>query len=241
LQRLVIKPFLLLHLLEKLGPDVVFKRVGKRPSDQPFYSNEQLVADGFRPRNPMLNSGAMLLSTYLEGATPREQGTVFLDWLNAHAGTDFKVHEPTLDEMLTGEDGENTRLSKLLERAGHVDNARAAFEIYFHVCCIAGTVTDLARLGLLLAMPKAELSPQHQSTVTALTLTCGLYEASAEWAVDVGVPCKSGVSGCIVGIVPGQGSLATFTPWLDAGGNPMAGMTMLRAMAQDMSLGLFHC
>ena len=234
-----IKPFLLLHLLELLGHDAVFEHVDKQPSDLPFYSTEQLIADGLRPRNPMLNSGAMLLSTRLRGESPQRQCEGFLLWLNRLAGTTLKVHAPTLHEMLTRPDGENTALANLLAHAGHITDARAAFEVYFRVCCIAGTVADLARLGLLLALPHADISPENQATTTALTLTCGLYEASAAWASEVGVPSKSGVSGCIIALVPGQGAVATFTPWLDPGGNPRTGMSMLRSMAEELGLGAF--
>ncbi len=234
-----IKPFLLLHLLETLGPEAVFETVGKRPSDAAFFCTDQLAADGLRPRNPMLNSGAMLLCTYLQGETPQAQCEGLLRWLNERAGTALAVDHATLEAMLSKPDSENTKLAKMLARAGHVADARAAFEVYFWVCCLAGTVADVARLGLLLAFPRADLAAQNQAMTTGLMLTCGLYEASPEWAVEVGLPTKSGVSGCLVAIVPGEGALATHTPWLDAGGNPLVGMAMLRQMAGELMLGRF--
>jgi len=44
-------------LLEQLGAEAVFARVGMEPSDEPF-SLKQLADQGW-PRNPMLNSGAI--------------------------------------------------------------------------------------------------------------------------------------------------------------------------------------
>lgn len=60
-----IKPFSLLYLLEQFGAETVFQWVGVEPSDAPFNSLEQLIADHGRPRNPMINSGAITLASTL--------------------------------------------------------------------------------------------------------------------------------------------------------------------------------
>jgi len=49
-------------LLEQLGAEAVFARVGMEPSDEPFNSLKQLQADQAGP-NPMLNSGAIALAS----------------------------------------------------------------------------------------------------------------------------------------------------------------------------------
>ena len=59
--------------------------------------------------------------------------------------------------------------------------------------------------------------------VLAALATSGLYERSGEWLFSIGLPGKSGVSGGIVTVAPGKGSLATFSPRLDAAGNSVRG------------------
>jgi glutaminase len=47
---------------------------------------------------------------------------------------------------------------------------------------------------LLLAKPQRHIEPIHQRMVNALMMTCGLYEESAIYAVQIGLPMKSGVT-----------------------------------------------
>ena len=44
--------------------------------------------------------------------------------------------------------------------------------------------------------------------VLAALATSGLYERSGEWLFSIGLPGKSGVSGGIVTVAPGKGSLS---------------------------------
>ena len=54
----------------------------------------------------------------------------------------------------------------------------------------------------------------------------------------VGIPAKSGVSGGMLGTLPGQLGIATFSPPLDGKGNSVAGARIFRRLSQDMGLHL---
>ncbi len=234
----VIKPFLLLFALERLGADEVFKQVGMQPSDQPFHSLTQLSADRGHPRNPMINSGAIALAALLPGKEGAARCEVLCEWLNHLANTHLKLDRAMLTSVRSMANESNRAISNMLSQAGHLTSVEMALDTYNHICCLSGTVEDLARLGLLLTS-SCGVARQHQQIVNALMLTCGLYEASGAFAVRVGLPTKSGVSGALLSIVPKQGAIAAYSPAIDLTGNSVAGLFLLEKLAAHLTLSVF--
>ena len=109
--------------------------------------------------------------------------------------------------------------------------AQLALETYNQVCCISGSVRDLARLGILLIQPPKYLENYCQ-IVTNLMRKCGLYEDSQEFAKQIGFPTKSGVSGVMLSIIPNQGVIVCVSPPLDPKGNSIGGRYFLEQIAQ---------
>lgn len=225
-----IKPFLLLHLLEAAGPAQVAAWVGDEPSDEPYWSLKQLRLDGGRPRNAMINSGSMLLASRVAGHTPEAKQTAFLDWLHPFCpSVRLGLHEECFTEVMEpGSDPTNLALARELEKHGHLRDAEQAYEAYFRLCCLAGSIVDVARLGHALARSP---SP-HRDHVLHTMSHSGLYEASAEWFAATQLPAKSGVSGVMFAVYPDGSCLAACDEWLDGGGNPALPQILL-AEAKD--------
>ncbi len=232
----VVKPFLLLYLLETLGAEAVFQGVGVLPSDQPFHSLAQLASDRAQPRNPMINSGAIAMASQLEGQADVEK---FRHWLNEKAGCDLQFDLAVLASVESLPNESNRAIATMLYQSGQINDLGRTLDRYNHLCCLSGTVADLARLGMLLVDGPSQISRRHRRMVVALMLTCGLYEASASWAVHVGVPVKSGVSGAMLAVVPGQGAMGLYGPAIDGTGNSVAGMRFLELAAAAMDLSIF--
>ncbi len=223
----VIKPLLLLFLLETLGAEQVWQRVGRLPSDLPYNSLAQLETDQGWARNPMLNSGAIALSELIPGKTARERCDLLQGWLNQRAGANLQLDSAMLASVESVENPINLAIAERLAAAGYLQYSHLA--TYNAICCLAGTVQDLARIGCLLAVNPSPV----QQTVNQIMLTCGLYEQSATFAQTIGWPTKSGVSGAVLAIVPGEAAIALYSPKLDAAGNSIVSLFLLEQLAKS--------
>ena len=105
---------------------------------------------------------------------------------------------------------------------------------------------DLAVMGATLAdggvnpvTGERVVDPSVCRYVLAALATSGLYEKSGDWLFSIGLPGKSGVSGGIVTVAPGKGSLSTFSPRLDEAGNSVRGYLATRYLSGALGLNLF--
>ncbi|MEG4208724.1 glutaminase A [Microcoleus sp. S13_B4] len=234
----VIKPFVLLYLLCELGEKAVFDCVGCEPSELPFNSLAQLEIDQGKPRNPMINSGAIALASLMPGQNAVSRCQNLLDWLNQQANSQLFVDELMLDSVTTNPNQNNWNLALKMVESGYLQNSGIALETYNRVCCLSGTVEDLAKLGMVL-VNSGEAIWENCRTVKALMATCGLYEASGRFALRVGLPAKSGVSGAMLSVIPGQGAIGFYSPPLDKDGNSIGGLFLLEKIAKTLRLSVF--
>lgn len=234
-----IKPFSLLYLLEHLGAETVLQWVGVEPSDAPFNSLQQLIADGGHPRNSMINSGAIALADKLPGNSGNDRTQLFCQWLNQLAGCQLKLDEVMLASVRSSRSPANQAIANYLDETEHLNNLETALDTYEQICCLSGTVEDLVLLGKVLACENGFLESQHRRIVNAVMLTCGLYEASAKFAVKIGLPMKSGIGGGLLATVPGEGAIACYSPALDSIGNPVAAIAFIETLSQKLELSIF--
>jgi glutaminase len=235
----VMKPLLLLFLLEQLGCDRVFAEVGTQPSDQPFHSLKQLAADRGFPRNPMINSGAIVLASLVPGDDGDDRCETVRQWLNQMAGVNLVLDEPMLTAVRALGNDSNRGIAQMLKHSGAIDDIDVALDTYNQLCCLTGNSCMLAQLGLLLVRGQDLITRNSQQIVNALMLTCGVYEASADWAMRMGLPVKSGVSGGILAIVPSQMAIGIYAPAIDAVGNSVAGAVLLEKLVRSLDLSIF--
>ena len=70
-------------------------------------------------------------------------------------------------------------------------------------------------------------------------LTCGVYDVAGDFAFRVGLPCKSGIGGGIVAVLPGSFVTAVWSPGLDEAGNSLAGTLALESLTTRTGMSIF--
>ncbi|TDL30926.1 glutaminase A [Jeotgalibacillus sp. S-D1] len=244
------KVIILLIALEDFGKDIVFQKVGMEPTDDFFNSISNLESyEGHRPYNPFINSGAIATASLIKGGSVKEKFNRILDFLRTITENDkIYMNEETYDaEIKNG--ARNKALAYFMESTGVLSAQESddALDLYHRVNSIEINALALAKIGCFLSnhgriigKKKQLIHAEHVRTVKAIMLTSGMYNESGTFAVEVGFPLKSGVSGSIVGSVPGKMGIGIIGPAINKKGNSLAGGEVLRLLSKDLKLNIFH-
>jgi glutaminase len=241
------KVFTLTMALDRLG-EALWARVGREPSGSRFNSIVQLEAERGVPRNPFINAGAIVVTdAVLAKRSSAEAIADIRDTLRRLADND------TIDidkEVATSEAATGFRNYSLANFMRGFDNLQSPVEevlqTYFHQCSLRITCRQLARAGLFLAKEGLDpltgeqvATPEHARRINAIMMTCGHYDASGEFAFQVGLPGKSGVGGGILTVVPERAAVAVWSPGLNDVGNSQVGTLALERLASRMGWSVF--
>jgi glutaminase len=243
----VSKAFSYCLALELLGREEVSKYVGVEPSGDAFNA---IVFDPHtqRPFNPMVNAGAITVSALIQRVWKDEALAFLLDRFSKAAGRPLRISDSVYrSEAETGH--RNRAIGHLLLNVGAaVEPIEPALDLYFRQCSILVTASDLACMGATLAnVGENPFTGESVFDVAAVRdtlsvmFTCGMYDYSGNWALDVGIPAKSGVGGGVLGVVNRQLGIGTFSPRLDPKGNSVRGLRVFRQLAEEFGLHAFEC
>jgi glutaminase len=244
----VSKLFTLTLAMQHVG-DALWERIGREPSGNPFNSLVQLESEQGKPRNPFINAGAIAVADRLVSHARSEGGAKrdLLALIGGLAGEPIAFDEEVAaSEAATG--FRNVALANFMKSFGKIDNdVGTVLDMYFHQCAVRMSCVQLARAAGFLCRDGAhpvlgqpEIATERQARrINALMLTCGTYDAAGDVAFSIGLPCKSGVGGGIVAVVPDKLTLAVWSPALDATGNSLLGMKALELFVTRTGLSIF--
>jgi glutaminase len=194
----------------------------------------------------MVNAGAIAVTDLVAGADVDERVETLRSMYERYLGRRPEVdREVWSSERTTGD--RNRAIAYLMRSRGIVsDRVEETLDLYFAQCSVLVTTSDLATIGATIAnhgvhpsTGERVVAPAVARDMLTVALTCGMYDYAGEWAYTVGIPAKSGVGGGILGMLPGVGGLATFSPRLDGYGNSVRGVGVFEELSSEFALHLF--
>lgn len=238
----------LILAIEDLGVEGVFTKVGMEPTGDMFNSLVRLDnIDNIKPFNPMINAGAIAVATCISGKDVNDRFQRYLKLtrkLCNNPEIDFSK-EIYLCEKEHG--NKNRAIAYLMQSNGTiVGNIEEHLDLYFKMCSLMVTCKDIAYLAAVLSNNGCDpdtgecyIPLRALRIVRSLMATCGMYDASGEFATKVGIPSKSGVGGGIISVVPNAIGVGVFGPALDEKGNSIMGIKMLEYLSAKQNLSIF--
>lgn len=241
----ICKVIILAAALKLRGFNETFSHVMMEPSGDAFNSILKLDTRSNLPFNPMINAGA------IETVSLLLPDLGFEDMLAC-------ARELCLDPSVTPNEAvynseaqtgyRNRAIAYLLKSKGVMSaDPEQTVDLYFRLCSLSVSARSLAGLGLVIANDGIDpftgrilIDPEHVRTIQSIMFTCGMYDYSGKFSVNVGVPSKSGVGGGIVCAAKGPMGIGLYGPALDSFGNSCGAVKAMVHISQALRLHVFE-
>jgi glutaminase len=242
--------------LSKEGHEFMEDWVDVEPAGRPF-NTQDLDPATQRPFNASVNSGAIMSAGVVASGFPSEASwrdivdKIRATWVDLCGGdeSDVGFSQETYESEKETAYNNFAIAYNLKGRRGlprDVD-LHKMLDVYLGCCSLEITAEALSVAAATLAnggvcpITEKEVFPSHVvRSVLAETMTCGMYDQAGRFAVEVGVPAKSGVSGALMVMVPNLLGLATFSPRLNAKGNSVRGIAFCKHLVNSYRIHIFE-
>jgi len=239
----VSKPFVYALAMQDNGDGFLNNKVGLNATGRKFNSVIALEDSDNHAENPLVNAGAIQVTSYIAGKSGTEKWRRVLDFMSQLANEKLSLgDEYYRSESATNQ--HNLAIAYLLDsyQMMHGD-PKDALDRYTKACSVVLTAKQLARMGSVLAndgvspFTKKKLLPEkYVRTVLSQMAVNGMYENSGTWWTEVGVPAKSGVGGAILAVVPNKMAIVVYSPRLDESGNSIRAQLVIKELAERWKL-----
>lgn len=240
----IAKTISLILALQTAGKEKVFSKVWVEPTGDPFNSIVKLETKTHIPLNPMINAGAIAVVGVIDTQFPFAS---FLELTRKLCNRDdiYLSEKVYLSERISG--NRNRAMAYLLKSEGVLEkDVEETVDIYFKMCSVEVNAIDLAYFGSVLANDGVNIFTGERivedwivTIVKTLMVTCGMYDGSGEFAINVGIPAKSGVGGGILCAVEENFGICAYSPKLDDKGSSVWGLKAIEYLSKEMKLHFF--
>lgn len=230
--------------------EFVHEYVGREPSGEEFNALK-LNKNGI-PHNPLINSGAIMTCSMIEGDKDSSQRFDYVVniWSRLCGGEKVGFNNSIcLSEKQHA--NRNRALAYFMnENKGFPKgtNLLDVLDFYFESCSLELTSKKLSVVAATLA--NGGINPLTGDKIftdttvrncLSLMNSCGMYDYSGEFAFKIGLPAKSGVAGGIFLVIPNVMGICTFSPKLDKFGNSVKGIDFFTRLVDKFPFHNFDC
>lgn len=221
-------------------------RINVEPSGDPFNSLVQLEHEHGIPRNPFINAGALVVTDALISLHPEPEKAIHNFICGLGCAEEIPVNEQVMQSELD-HSSRNRAVANFMKSFGNIhNNIDRLIEVYCYHCSLEMSCLQLAKAFLVYAgngesrfCNKRILSNSNIKRINALMLTCGFYDQAGDFAYKVGLPGKSGVGGGVAAVLPGNFSIAVWSPELNEKGNSLKSIKFLEILTDRLGISLF--
>ena len=215
----------------------VHQHVGYEPSGRAF--NSFCLNNDNLPHNPLINAGAIMTTALIENdKEPADRFECIKDFYQNMSGNTGMIgfdNSVFLSEKHHAD--RNTSLAyymkenKAFPEGFSPTDIQRTLDLYFQTCsitldCKTASIIcgTLANGGYCPINNQKVVEPTIVRDCLSLMYMCGMYDYSGQFAFEVGLPAKSGVSGCIFLVIPKKMGICIWSPRLDKNGNSIRGV-----------------
>ncbi|KAL6042082.1 glutaminase [Balamuthia mandrillaris] len=225
----------------EVGAEKVHRYVGREPSGTKF--NAFTLNDENKPHNPLINAGGIVACSFFPSPSGLSGRFRYLTKSVSEMAGDAKIgfsQSVYLSEKDTAYS--NYALAHFMRAKNSFPEGAdflEATDFYLQMCSLEVNCETMAAIASMYAnngvsplTGRRILAPATVKDTLQIMYSCGMYDYSGEWACTIGLPAKSGVSGCIFMVVPGVMGLAVYSPPLDKIGNSFRGIEFCERFAE---------
>ena len=246
------KPLTYCMVREELGRKKVHSHVGYEPSGQSF--NAHVLNKNGLPHNPMINAGAMMISSLLHpNDEPSDRFDYVLKSMERMSGHIDKIGFDNSVFLSEAQHADRNislayymRENKAFDGKITPSQMEEHLNLYFQTCSItinanigASICATLANGGKSPISNEQIFSRETVRDCLTLMYNCGMYDFSGEFAFEIGLPAKSGVSGCIFLVIPNVMGICIYSPPLDDIGNSYKGIQVCKEFMSKLNYHIF--
>lgn len=235
-----------------IGRDLLHKHVGYEPSGQAF--NAFILNKDGLPHNPMINAGAIMVASQIRKRDePSKRFNTILEYYRRMAGNNKIGFDNSIFLSEQHHADRNISLAYYMRENGSFketvtpNNVTDNLNLYFQQCsatitCETGSIIagTLANGGICPTTNDRVVSIDSVKDCLTLMYSCGMYDYSGQFAFEVGLPAKSGVSGCVLLVIPNMMGICIWSPLLDQQGNSVRGIEFCKQLTKRIDLHIFH-